>query len=614
MPTSSDRRQPAPIRRSRAPVLCFALTCLAACLLRAHPISLTSALINVNDDRITVELGMMVEDLVLYYDIEPGENQRYQRAAIIERAQAHREFLLRYFHLRDGDGLRLNGEILEIDLSEVGDDGIASDELMAHTIAYRLEYPLASKPDYLTIAQDFGGNEPVVPAEMEVRIFQDGARLGSAVLLSHRSAHTVRLEWDAGGRDGAGDLEAARRSLAERREDAFGIISYSSVYSFIYITDTEVRHEILIPLLTLETWLPMHRKDSSFMTVEEQKAARATVFEFLARCNRVAIDGTPVAPVLTRLDFFGPDFRDFARRAPERQVSVYNARVGVVLSFPAQDTPRQVRFEWDYFDERLTFLRPAVFAFDQPGQDALFDFYQTTFIWNNDRPSDPPAIAPLAAPEPPPRLHLPVWSLLAGAAAMIMAGVGLRSGPLRRRITYAALASGLVAGGLATLPYGIVAIPHPFRTPPAIDGEKATAIFRALHHDAYRAFGQRTEARVYDVLERSIAGQLLEDFYLQIRRTLQAEEEGGTVSRIDAVEILDGSPRPAAGSSPEHQAFEYQCAWTVTGSVEHWGHIHTRKNQYEAIFTVEGLPSGWKITGFEPLREEQLQTRIGLRR
>jgi hypothetical protein len=42
------------------------------------------------------------------------------------------------------------------------------------------------------------------------------------------------------------------------------------------------------------------------------------------------------------------------------------------------------------------------------------------------------------------------------------------------------------------------------------------------------------------------------------------------------------------------------------GSVGHWGHIHIRKNQYEASIVVEAVEGSWKITDLELLEEERI--------
>ena len=92
------------------------------------------------------------------------------------------------------------------------------------------------------------------------------------------------------------------------------------------------------------------------------------------------------------------------------------------------------------------------------------------------------------------------------------------------------------------------------------------------------------------------------------------QEQGGAIARVREVKIVgagDGTPEPAAAL--ENGGFPYPCTWTVRGTVEHWGHIHTRENEYEAVFTVERLDSGWKITGLELRNEKRLKFETGIR-
>jgi hypothetical protein len=42
--------------------------------------------------------------------------------------------------------------------------------------------------------------------------------------------------------------------------------------------------------------------------------------------------------------------------------------------------------------------------------------------------------------------------------------------------------------------------------------------------------------------------------------------------------------------------------------VGHWGHIHIRKNQYEANIIVEPVKGVWKITGLELLEEKRVDS------
>ena len=56
----------------------------------------------------------------------------------------------------------------------------------------------------------------------------------------------------------------------------------------------------------------------------------------------------------------------------------------------------------------------------------------------------------------------------------------------------------------------------------------------------------------------------------------------------------------------EGGGFKAKCKWNVRGSVGHWGHIHQRTNQYEALIRVETVDGEWKITELELLQEERV--------
>jgi hypothetical protein len=42
------------------------------------------------------------------------------------------------------------------------------------------------------------------------------------------------------------------------------------------------------------------------------------------------------------------------------------------------------------------------------------------------------------------------------------------------------------------------------------------------------------------------------------------------------------------------------------GTVDHWGHVHTRQNLYDAIVTIEAVDASWKITELEMIEENRI--------
>ena len=136
----------------------------------------------------------------------------------------------------------------------------------------------------------------------------------------------------------------------------------------------------------------------------------------------------------------------------------------------------------------------------------------------------------------------------------------------------------------------------------SISNKTAGKILHGLLFNIYRAFDFRDESTVYDLLARSVSGDLLRQTYLETRRALELRNQGGARVRVKQVEIQSTE----ATDSSDRGAFRAKCTWKVSGSVGHWGHVHQRHNQYQALITVTAIDDVWKITAMDLLSEERL--------
>lgn len=118
----------------------------------------------------------------------------------------------------------------------------------------------------------------------------------------------------------------------------------------------------------------------------------------------------------------------------------------------------------------------------------------------------------------------------------------------------------------------------------------------------YRSFDYRGEENICDVLDQSVAGDLLTEIYLETRRGLELASQGGARAKVKEIEVIEVEPRKLKGE----RGFVVRALWNVAGSVGHWGHVHTRTNQYEAELTIQPIDGSWKITDLEILQEERL--------
>ena len=102
---------------------CFlgSIGCLLLALspVRAHPVSLSSAIVNIEERQLQVELQIMLEDLVLYHALKADERNLYSSQDLLTAAHKHRQFVLDYFSVLDGDGRRLTGTIQQESFEQI---------------------------------------------------------------------------------------------------------------------------------------------------------------------------------------------------------------------------------------------------------------------------------------------------------------------------------------------------------------------------------------------------------------------------------------------------------------------------------------------------------------
>ncbi len=225
----------------------------------AHPISLSSAVIDVKPTAIDVEIEIMLEDLVLYHHLAANGEMKYAADDLKRAAKALRELLLNWFSILDGDGQRLKGEFKAEDAKDIDDAGVGQTELMRRTVRYQLNYSLAHRLSSSPSKKD-GRRLVRVTAVMDLHILKDGTVGDRPTQILYGRPHTTEFNWDqkaSGKRLSMSELRAQRE---QQKRDRLGIASYTGLYSFLYITRFEVRHELLIPLVTMDSGYPSRAK------------------------------------------------------------------------------------------------------------------------------------------------------------------------------------------------------------------------------------------------------------------------------------------------------------------------------------------------------------------
>ena len=224
---------------------------------------MSNTLADCREDAVMVTLRVMLEDLVLFHGLKANSDTIFNADDLRAAAKKHEAFLLKHFSVRDGEGQSLEGTVVSRDDSAILDKGVQLEDLMKLIAVYELRFtPAKPKPAFLTFTQNFGGAKSVVPSIMEFMALQTGVWIEKPVQLQPGQPHTVALDWDNPPDEAPQNWRELRKKRAEEFQKRLGITSYSGLYSYIYLTDREVRHEILVPLLTFEKWLPLDPRQS----------------------------------------------------------------------------------------------------------------------------------------------------------------------------------------------------------------------------------------------------------------------------------------------------------------------------------------------------------------
>ena len=170
------------------------------------------------------------------------------------------------------------------------------------------------------------------------------------------------------------------------------------------------------------------------------------------------------------------------------------------------------------------------------------------------------------------------------------------------------LAVACLVGAAVLYPLVKVPVTRPPVMAPSPSDEEGPAVLNTLLGNVYRSFDFRGEEDVYDKLATSVHGDLLSEIYLQNRKSLEVTQAGGAQARVKEVEILEVDAVSVGCGS---LVMVFRAQWTAMGTVGHCGHIHIRKNQYDANITVEPVDGAWKITRLEILEEKRIDQYAG---
>ncbi len=443
----------------------------------------------------------------------------------------------------------------------------------------RLRYPLSGHPKTLVIEPPL--NDRGYPAaDVGFVVYHQGVAVNDFRYLA--ASEPLDLDWDD-----PFYTRFERRTLNRKYASPMNV--------FLYVEPFEVRKEFVVRPLDLARFTELDIRAHEPIPADQRDALLQKLATFLEDRAPVTIDGAAPEPILDRIHFLKRGLRMTRVVSPDEPVDGTNAMVGAIFVYPTEGMPKDVRLTWDLFDERIERVPGA--ATDEAGPMPYFlteddaELHWVNYLKSGMIPGELP-VEHLQS-----HLSISVSLLVALFIAIVLLGVAAK----RRAWSLAIGALALIGAGLLAPPLGTLDIPVPtgVRTP---SPEQAAPTIHALLYNTYRALDFRDEEVVFDRLAKSLSGDVLERVYLEMRKGLRLENQGGARVRVREVQLVDIVPEQATMPG----TVRYRTRWQATGSVGHWGHTHMRTNAYDALLTLGELGGRWKIADIAIFEEQRV--------
>jgi hypothetical protein len=527
-----------------------------------------------------------VDSEAIVVELEVGEPELSQFPTLVEAATSEKALPISIPPGAElsfvADGKQLRGTIESVERrKKLERDEVSGEPLpkpgAEEALFVSLRYPLRDEPKTLVLSPP--SKDGYAIADIGFVVYHRGVAVNDFRYLS--SSERLELDWEDPFYS-----RFERRALKRKFDSPMNV--------FLYVEPFEVRKEFVVRPLDLARFTDLDIQRHEPVPPERREALLAQIAEFLAKRAPVTIDGEQPEPILDRIHFLRRGLRMTRVVTPDEPIDGTNAIVGAIFVYPVDGLPREVQLDWDLFDERIQ--RVPGTATDEAGP-------MPYFLTNDDRQLHwvnflKGGILPGQLEVRAPRSHV---SVPIGLGLGFVLSLGLWIAAWRRRswlLGHAAVALAVLAWFVPS-PSVDVPVPSRVRAP---SGEEAAPTIHALLYNVYRALDFRDEEVVFDRLAQSLAGDVLERVYLEMRKGLRLENQGGARVRVREVDLLSVIPLQAEGAG----ALRYRTQWNATGSVGHWGHTHMRTNQYEADLTLARIEAQWKIADVQILQEQRV--------
>jgi hypothetical protein len=382
----------------------------------------------------------------------------------------------------------------------------------------------------------------------------------------------------------------------------------------IAIDESGISMGLMINLAFIDEAMPFIRESVDAVHEVEEAGLREVLVAHFSERHKMWIDGVEVAPVVGAFEMIRPGVENLPLFPRSGMRGLLRARLD--LTYPAKSQPRSVRIRWEGYPPNILAevapgeAPPPLVIEAQLSAEGRVDILEFTTTepertWHGTgltREQRFESVPELTRPAP---TQVPILAIGLGGVGLLSLALAVGLKAQRPMLVWCAVLS------LAAMPFigsrGSLTLESESGL---IEEREAIAIFAPLHGNIYRAFDYESQSEIYDALARSVDGDLLESLYDQIYRSLIMYEEGGAVSRVSAVRLLESEMIASGTAASDEPAFTVLARWQVDGVVYHAGHSHRRTNEYLAELVVAHREAGWRIVAHRMIEQNRLEPHI----
>jgi hypothetical protein len=370
--------------------------------------------------------------------------------------------------------------------------------------------------------------------------------------------------------------------------------------AYLYLEPFHARVEVMFDVATVHGWLKLPSAPTAPMSPTARQmlsdsAAKAAVDWCRLKANGATATGALSGVALVKGKPGATLPYDETESPAEQELMV-----GFMYEFSIPGAPETIELSWSQFAAPVERLPLTIFHGVTSTSKELSSSSPVTTWTNDGKLPVPKPLAALPALAQPTIYAVPVITILWGLFGIgfyIWMDVKNKKFPGGFLPFLAAWLFGLAITWGTT-----VHIRDPFAAPAVAVATPAAAeaVLQPLLRNVYRAFDYRKEEDIYDLLARSVDGELLRTLYLQIVQALTLDNAEGARVRVTDLSVT------IEQVTPKGEGFVASGQWAAWGTVGHWGHQHQRINRYKANLIVNPVAGEWKLTGLEVMEERRL--------